>query len=196
VTLGIALGLVGKTLGIFGATAAAVRAGVAPRPGGATSAAVRCVDVAGIGLPSLFIAALAFADAPIRLRDAKLGIIFGFARERGPGFRRAARRPDSLRQARLDGVGVDGLHLALDGRRRHRARRTARRRLLHVARDQDVDTVVRVSASRREAMFTGSPITVANSIRRSLPMTPATTSPVWIPTPNARFGNPLVSSSL
>jgi NhaA family Na+:H+ antiporter len=80
VTLGVALGLfVGKTIGIFGATAAAVRTGVAPRPGGATSLQVLGASmIAGIGFTvSLFIAALAFAEAPPVLADAKLGILVG-----------------------------------------------------------------------------------------------------------------------
>jgi NhaA family Na+:H+ antiporter len=80
VTLGIASGLLlGKTVGIYGATIAAVRGGVAPRPGGATNGQVLGTSmIAGIGFTvSIFIATLAFAHAPDLLADAKLGIILG-----------------------------------------------------------------------------------------------------------------------
>jgi len=80
VTLGIAIGLfLGKTVGIFGATLAGVRARVATTPGGATKGQILGASmVAGIGFTvALFIAALAFADAPELLSHAKLGIILG-----------------------------------------------------------------------------------------------------------------------
>ena len=80
VTLGIGAGLlVGKTVGIFGATIAGVKGGVALRPGGATNRQVLGASmIAGIGFTvSIFIATLAFADAPELLMDAKLGIILG-----------------------------------------------------------------------------------------------------------------------
>jgi NhaA family Na+:H+ antiporter len=80
VTIGIGSGLlVGKTLGIFGATLAAVKGGIAPRPGAATNRQlVGASMIAGIGFTvSIFIAALAFADSPALLADAKLGILLG-----------------------------------------------------------------------------------------------------------------------
>jgi NhaA family Na+:H+ antiporter len=79
VTLGTALGLlVGKQLGIFTFTLAAVRLGLAPPPGGASLAKLLGVSiVGGIGFTvALFIAALAFRD-PRLLLHAKLGILAG-----------------------------------------------------------------------------------------------------------------------
>jgi NhaA family Na+:H+ antiporter len=89
VTIGIGAGLlVGKTIGISAATAAAVRAGVAPRPGAATNSQVLGASmVAGIGFTvSIFIATLAFADTPTLLTDAKLGIIVGSLASGALGF--------------------------------------------------------------------------------------------------------------
>ncbi len=80
VALGAGLGLlVGKPLGIFGFTRLAVRLELAPMPGGATVAQLFGVAiVAGIGFTvALFIAALAFAEAPRLLEQAKLGILMG-----------------------------------------------------------------------------------------------------------------------
>jgi NhaA family Na+:H+ antiporter len=76
VTLGVVLGLVlGKPLGITLFAWAAVRAGVAELPPGATWKAVHAVSwLGGIGFTmSLFIAALAFDDAA-RVDEAKVGI--------------------------------------------------------------------------------------------------------------------------
>jgi NhaA family Na+:H+ antiporter len=80
VTLGVGLGLlVGKQLGIFAFTMAAVGLGVAPTPGLASRTKLLGVSVVGgIGFTvALFIAALAFRDAPHLLAQAKLGILMG-----------------------------------------------------------------------------------------------------------------------
>ena len=79
VTLGVALGLlVGKPIGIFAATYAAVRLGLSPMPRGATWAQVVAVaSLAGMGFTmSLFIGQLAFA-AGADLSRAKAGILAG-----------------------------------------------------------------------------------------------------------------------
>lgn len=79
VALGSALGLfVGKQLGIFAFTWAAVRLGISPAPGGAPLRQLYGVAmVAGIGFTvALFIAGLAFND-PVLLVEAKLGILLG-----------------------------------------------------------------------------------------------------------------------
>jgi NhaA family Na+:H+ antiporter len=78
--LGAALGLLaGKPLGIFAFTAVALRLRLAPVPGGASLLQVMGVSiVAGIGFTvALFIATLAFEDAPARLEQAKLGVLAG-----------------------------------------------------------------------------------------------------------------------
>jgi NhaA family Na+:H+ antiporter len=80
VPLGTALGLfAGKQLGIFLFTAAAVRLGLAPMPGGASHAQLYGVAVVGgIGFTvALFIAQLAFPGQPALLDQAKLGILLG-----------------------------------------------------------------------------------------------------------------------
>jgi NhaA family Na+:H+ antiporter len=80
VALGTTLGLViGKQIGIFGFTVLAVRLGLAPMPGNASNRKLYGVSVvAGIGFTvALFIAALAYGDAPAYLDEAKLGILFG-----------------------------------------------------------------------------------------------------------------------
>jgi Na+:H+ antiporter, NhaA family len=80
VALGTALGLlVGKQIGIFLPTLAAVRLGFAPMPGGAPRSNLYGVSiVAGIGFTvALFIATLAFHDAPRQLAEAKVGILAG-----------------------------------------------------------------------------------------------------------------------
>jgi Na+/H+ antiporter NhaA len=77
VTLGVFAGLVvGKTLGIWGATAAVVRTGLGRLPGGVAMAQIRSVGaVAGIGFTvSLFIAELALTDDAVR-DEAKVGIL-------------------------------------------------------------------------------------------------------------------------
>ena len=75
---GVAL-FAGKQAGIFLFTAAAVRLGLAPMPGGASRAQLLGVSiVAGIGFTvALFIAALAFPGAPALLDEAKVGILAG-----------------------------------------------------------------------------------------------------------------------
>ena len=82
VCLGSALGLwLGKQAGIFAFTVAAVRLGLAGMPGRASLPQLHGVSlIAGIGFTvALFIAALAFADHPDLLRQAKLGILSGSA---------------------------------------------------------------------------------------------------------------------
>jgi NhaA family Na+:H+ antiporter len=89
VPLGIALGLVlGKSLGIFGFTWAAVKLRLSPSPGGARAGLVWGVSVvSGIGFTvALFIASLAFADEPAVLERAKLGILAGSAVSAGFGY--------------------------------------------------------------------------------------------------------------
>lgn len=80
-TLGIALGLLlGKTAGVFGAVALAVRAGLARLPEGTGWTAMFGVAVlCGIGFTmSLFISSLAFEDAPAAFAvRTRLGILCG-----------------------------------------------------------------------------------------------------------------------
>jgi NhaA family Na+:H+ antiporter len=78
--LGIILGLfVGKQVGIFLFTWVAVKAKAAEMPGHAGARKLHGVAVvAGIGFTvALFVAGLAFADAPGLLNQAKLGILLG-----------------------------------------------------------------------------------------------------------------------
>ncbi|RKG62998.1 Na+/H+ antiporter NhaA, partial [Corallococcus sp. CA054B] len=78
--LGIIMGLfVGKQVGIFLFTLAAVRAGVSPLPTGGSVAQLHGVAVvAGIGFTvALFVAGLAFVGQPALLAEAKLGILVG-----------------------------------------------------------------------------------------------------------------------
>ncbi len=78
VTLGIVLGLVlGKPVGITLASWLAVRLGVASLPAGVTMRLVHGAGwLGGIGFTmALFVAGLAFADAPRLLEVAKLGIL-------------------------------------------------------------------------------------------------------------------------
>jgi NhaA family Na+:H+ antiporter len=80
VALGTGLGLlVGKQIGIFLPTMAAVRLGFAPMPGGTSASKLYGASiVAGVGFTvALFIATLAFADAPAELAQAKMGILLG-----------------------------------------------------------------------------------------------------------------------
>jgi NhaA family Na+:H+ antiporter len=80
VAVGTAVALfVGKQVGIFGFTAAALRLGLSPMPGGATYPKLLGVSiVAGIGFTvALFIAGLAFPGDPALLDEAKLGILAG-----------------------------------------------------------------------------------------------------------------------
>ncbi|RKH90321.1 sodium:proton antiporter, partial [Corallococcus praedator] len=78
--LGIIAGLfVGKQVGIFLFTWAAVKAGVSPLPAGASLAQLHGVAVvAGIGFTvALFVGGLAFSGQPALLAEAKLGILTG-----------------------------------------------------------------------------------------------------------------------
>ena len=80
VALGVGLGLVlGKTAGVFGAAMLAVRLGIATLPEGVSPAKLLGASIlTGIGFTvALFIAALAYADAPPLLAQAKLGILVG-----------------------------------------------------------------------------------------------------------------------
>ncbi len=80
VALGTALALlVGKAIGIFGATLAAVKLRLAPMPGDASPRKLLGVSiVGGIGFTvALFIASLAFGTEPALLLQAKLGIAAG-----------------------------------------------------------------------------------------------------------------------
>jgi NhaA family Na+:H+ antiporter len=79
VSLGVILGLlIGKPVGVFGATWLAVKLGIAKRPDGTNWGQLLGVAmVAGIGFTmSLFIAGLAFSD-PAAFRNAKLSVIVG-----------------------------------------------------------------------------------------------------------------------
>ena len=82
VPLGIALGLfAGKQLGVFTATWAAVRMGIAERPGGASWAQLYGVSLlCGVGFTmSLFIGLLAFPGAADLQGQVKIGVIAGSA---------------------------------------------------------------------------------------------------------------------
>jgi NhaA family Na+:H+ antiporter len=79
VVLGVTLGLVvGKTLGIFGASWLTVRAGLARYPTGMTQGHLLGVSMtAGIGFTvAIFVANLAFTDARV-IELAKLGVMLG-----------------------------------------------------------------------------------------------------------------------
>ncbi|MBX5482391.1 MAG: Na+/H+ antiporter NhaA [Myxococcaceae bacterium] len=89
VPLGIALGLfLGKQLGIFGFTVLALRTRLSPMPTGGRAYEVWGVSaVGGIGFTvALFVATLAFRDAPQTLAEAKLGILVGSAASALFGF--------------------------------------------------------------------------------------------------------------
>jgi NhaA family Na+:H+ antiporter len=80
VAVGAALGLfAGKQLGIFAATALAIKLRLSPMPGNASWTKLYGVSiVAGIGFTvALFIAALAFHDSEQLLDQAKLGVLTG-----------------------------------------------------------------------------------------------------------------------
>lgn len=79
VTLGVSLGLfVGKQVGIFGITWAAVKLRLVSMPESATWRHIYAVSViAGIGFTmSLFVGMLAFSD-PLMQEEVKLGVIVG-----------------------------------------------------------------------------------------------------------------------
>ncbi|WP_199727764.1 Na+/H+ antiporter NhaA, partial [Corallococcus sp. CA049B] len=103
--LGIIMGLfVGKQVGIFLFTWAAVRAGVSPLPTGGGMAQLHGVAVvAGIGFTvALFVAGLAFAGQPALLAEAKLGILVGSLLSAVVGYvllRYVARPPQAAAQA-------------------------------------------------------------------------------------------------
>jgi len=79
ITLGVMVGLVvGKTVGVFGATMIALRLGIGSRPVGTTNAQLfGLAAVAGVGFTvALFVASLSF-DAAAATDSAKIGILFG-----------------------------------------------------------------------------------------------------------------------
>ena len=79
-TLGVALGLLaGKLFGVLGASALAIRLGIATLPFRASWAHMLGVSLlCGIGFTmSLFIGLLAFADAPLLQAKVKIGILAG-----------------------------------------------------------------------------------------------------------------------
>ena len=99
VPLGIALGLLlGKTTGVFGAVALTVKLGLARLPEGAGWMAMLGTAVlCGVGFTmSLFIASLAFEDAPAAFAaQTRLGILCGslFAGAIGYAILHAALKP-------------------------------------------------------------------------------------------------------
>ena len=79
-TLGVAAGLViGKLVGVFGISYAAIRLGLADMPANAARMHLLGVSLlCGIGFTmSLFIGLLAFADNPVLQADVKVGILLG-----------------------------------------------------------------------------------------------------------------------
>ena len=81
ITLGILLGLVvGKTVGVFGASVVAIRLGVGRLPVGATwRHMLGLAMVAGVGFTvALFVTSISFDD-PVRSDAAKIGILAGSA---------------------------------------------------------------------------------------------------------------------
>ena len=100
VPLGIALGLfVGKQVGIFGAIAALVRGGLAPKPAGASWQQIWGLSiVCGIGFTmSLFIAALAFGGGTLQDSDAKIGVLCGSIVSAIAGYALLSRAPKLAR---------------------------------------------------------------------------------------------------
>ncbi len=78
-TLGVALGLLGKLVGVFGSAALTIRLGLADLPMGASLPQLLGVSMlCGIGFTmSLFIGLLAFADDPALQAEVKIGILAG-----------------------------------------------------------------------------------------------------------------------
>lgn len=79
ITLGVALGLVvGKAIGVFGATSIAVALGIGARPAGTTTRHLFGLSVvAGVGFTvALFVASLSF-DTVAATDSAKVGILLG-----------------------------------------------------------------------------------------------------------------------
>ncbi len=112
VSVGTAAGLVvGKLVGIFSFTAVAVRARLAPMPGGASYGKLLGVAlVAGIGFTvALFIATLAFPGHPELLEQAKVGILGGSLLA-GIGGAAALRFTSLLRRPAAE--GSERAHLA------------------------------------------------------------------------------------
>jgi Na+:H+ antiporter, NhaA family len=106
VTTGVTLGLVvGKTVGVFGATAIAVRAGLARLPTGTTWRHMfGLASAAGVGFTvALFVTSLSF-DTAAATDAAKVGILFGSAIAGVLGFTllRTAPAPSPVRVADED----------------------------------------------------------------------------------------------
>jgi NhaA family Na+:H+ antiporter len=81
ITLGVLLGLVvGKTVGVFGASALAIRLGIGRLPVGTTwRHMIGLAMVAGVGFTvALFVTSISFDD-PVRSDAAKIGILAGSA---------------------------------------------------------------------------------------------------------------------
>jgi NhaA family Na+:H+ antiporter len=80
VSLGVAVGLfVGKQVGIFAFTAAAIRLGISPKPQESTWRQLYGVAIlGGIGFTmSLFVSGLAFSEGGLLAEQARLGILLG-----------------------------------------------------------------------------------------------------------------------
>jgi Na+:H+ antiporter, NhaA family len=80
VVFGVAVGLVvGKTVGVFGATWLGLRLRLGQLPPGVTMSDMLGVALcAGVGFTvALFVSALSFPDAPLRADEARLGILVG-----------------------------------------------------------------------------------------------------------------------
>jgi NhaA family Na+:H+ antiporter len=96
VALGVVLGLVvGKTVGVFGATWLATRMGIAPLPKGTTWQHLLGIAVtAGVGFTvALFVSDLAFTEPELG-NSAKLGILIGSALAGVLGFLILRRSPE------------------------------------------------------------------------------------------------------
>jgi NhaA family Na+:H+ antiporter len=111
VTLGVGLGLlIGKVVGVFGASMIAVRLGIADMPAHAgrlqmLGTALLC----GIGFTmSLFITLLAFSNDPLLQAEAKIGIVAGSLLSGVLGYLllRVARGDDGEKEAMIDRVAA------------------------------------------------------------------------------------------
>ena len=111
ITLGILLGLVvGKTVGVFGASVVAIRLGVGRLPVGATwRHMLGLAMVAGVGFTvALFVTSISFDD-PVRSDAAKIGILAGSALAGllGYGVLRTARPPLTTDETSVLPAAVD-----------------------------------------------------------------------------------------
>ena len=104
--------MVGKQLGIFGAVRLAIRLGIGGRLGGATWLQIwGMAMLCGIGFTmSLFIGALAFPGDPLRIEQAKVGVLLGSFVAALLGYvvlRLAPAHPDHAREERRIGSEID-----------------------------------------------------------------------------------------